>query len=96
MIISRFLTLSAIAFSTIAAQDNSELIAKLLEATTDAERTNLLPDEAFKFDFVNSLVGRAVGAGGFSTSADALTMPATIGNDVSISARNLCPLFLPS
>lgn len=85
--ISRLFILSAIAFSTVAAQGNSDLIASLLEAPTDVARMNLLTDDAFKFDFLNPPpAGKTVGAGGFSSSADVTTMPATIGNDVSISA----------
>lgn len=83
--ISRLFLLSAIAFSTVAAQ--ADLIAKLIDAPTDIARIALLPDEAFKFDFVNNPNGRTVGSGGFSASANAVTMPATIGNDVSISTR---------
>ena len=56
--ISRLFILSAVAFSAVAAQNNSELIGKLLEASTDVERINLLPDEAFKFDFVNAPAGK--------------------------------------
>jgi len=89
--ISRLFILSAIAFFAVAAQENSELIAKLLEAPTDVARLNLLSDEAFKFDFVNPPSGKTVGAGGFSSSANAITMPSTIGNDVSITVGFLGP-----
>ena len=93
--ISRLFILSAIAFSTVAAQGSSDLIKALLDAPTDVARLNLLPDEAFKFDFVTA-PGKTQGAGGFSNSANAVTMPATIGNDVSISAPNLfAPVPLP-
>jgi len=90
--ISRLFILSAIAFSAVSAQDNSDLIAKLLDAPTQVARINLLPDDAFKFDFVNTQSGKTVGSGGFSSSANLLTMPATIGNDVSMSTRNFCAL----
>ena len=90
--VSRLLVLSAIA---VAAQANSDLIKSLLDAPTDIARINLLPDEAFKFDFLNPPAGKTVGAGGFSSSANAITMPATIGNDVAISTRNFRTLSLP-
>lgn len=81
--ISRLFILSAIAFSGVAAQ--AELIAQLLSIPTDIGRIAVLPDAAFKFDFVNDVSARTTGAAGFSSSANSVTMPATIGNDISIS-----------
>lgn len=90
--ISRFFLLSAIAFSSVAAQ--SALIASLLEVPTDIARIALLPDTAFKFDFENDVPARTTGAGGFSSSANSETMPATIGNGISISKR-VSPILPP-
>lgn len=92
--VSRFLTLSAIIVAA-QAQSNNDLIASLLGAPTDVARINLLPDDAFKFDFVNPPAGKTAGAGGFSSSANAMTMPATIGNDIAISTSNFPTLPLP-
>lgn len=87
--ISRLFILSAIAFSGVAAQ--AELIAQLLKVPTDIARIALLPDAAFKFDFANDVPARTTGAAGFSSSANSETMPATIGNDISITAGFLGP-----
>jgi len=90
--ISRLLVLSAIAFSTIAAQtSNSALIEKLLTAETAVERLAFLSDGDFKYDFTKATSGQTVGAGGFTSSANVLTMPATIGNDISITVGFLGP-----
>lgn len=93
--ISQLFILSALAFFTVAAQES--LVVSLLESTTEVTRIALLPDDAFKFDFLNPpSTSMTVGSGGFSSSANSETMPATIGNDVSISTQALASCLRPA
>ncbi|KAJ4245980.1 hypothetical protein NW762_013724 [Fusarium torreyae] len=69
-----------------------DLIAKLLTAPTQVERAKLLDQPGdYIFDFTNATGGEAVGKGGRSVSATALTMPSLIGNGASMTVAFLGP-----
>ncbi|KAH7233700.1 spherulin-1A [Fusarium tricinctum] len=70
-----------------------DLITKLMTAPTQAERAKLLDQPGdFIFDFGNFTgAGEAVGKGGRSVSATALTMPALIGNEGAMTVAFLGP-----
>ena len=74
-------------------------VLEVLDAPTDVARINLLPNEAFKFDFVNHPTRKTVSAAGFGSSANTITMPATVGNNASVSTLNFhthpCPADTP-
>ncbi|KAF5002534.1 hypothetical protein FGRMN_299 [Fusarium graminum] len=70
-----------------------DLITKLMTAPTQAERAKLLDQPGdYTFDFVHATgAGEAIGKGGRSVSATALTMPALIGNHGSMTVAFLGP-----
>ncbi|KAF5025528.1 hypothetical protein F66182_2433 [Fusarium sp. NRRL 66182] len=69
-----------------------DLIAKLITAPTQVERAKLLNQPGdYIFDFAQGTGGEAVGKGGRSVSATALTMPALIGNGASMTVAFLGP-----
>ncbi|RGP81171.1 putative spherulin 1a precursor [Fusarium longipes] len=70
-----------------------DLISKIITAPTQAERLKLLNQPGdFVFDFKGEHeAGEAVGKGGKSVSATALTMPALIGNGASMTVAFLGP-----
>lgn len=63
-----------------------DLIAKLRTSPNQVTRHALLPDDAFKFDFINPPdipFARLRGRGGTLVNAIGLTMPALIGNNAA-------------
>ncbi|KAF4956714.1 hypothetical protein FSARC_11482 [Fusarium sarcochroum] len=70
-----------------------DLISKIITAPTQAERVKLLNQPGdYVFDFKAATgAGEAVGKGGKSVSATALTMPALIGNGASMTVAFLGP-----
>jgi hypothetical protein len=65
-----------------------ELFAKLKTSPNQVTRAALLPDEAFKFDFMNPPnvpFSKLEGRGGTIVNADSLTMPALVGNGAAAS-----------
>jgi hypothetical protein len=65
-----------------------DLIAKLRTSPNAVTRAALLPDSAFKFDFINPPnvpFARLQGRGGTLANAVSLTMPALIGNGASMA-----------
>jgi len=65
-----------------------DLIAKLRTSPNAVTRAALLPDSAFKFDFINPPnvpFAKLQGRGGTLTNAIGLTMPALIGNGAAMA-----------
>lgn len=76
----------ALPFNTTIPGVDYDLIAKLRASPNAVTRHALLPDDAFKFDFINPRdipFAQLKGRGGTLVNALGLTMPALIGNNAA-------------
>jgi hypothetical protein len=81
-----FPLIQPLAFNATLPGVDYDLIAKLRTSPNAVTRHALLPDEAFKFDFINPPdvpFVKLSGRGGTLVNALSLTMPALVGNGAS-------------